>query len=93
MMTVVTINMGARAVSKIPSQSSQPSRIGWDRIRWIHAIQKAESILWKSYSLGERKTFDGFAVKSAFALLLTKVTKPTAQRREEKGLKPSKNRR
>ena len=28
--------------------------------------------------LGERKTFDGSAVKSAFALLLTKVTKPAA---------------
>ena len=29
-------------------------------------------------SLGERKTFDGSAVKSAYALLLTKVTKPAA---------------
>ena len=28
--------------------------------------------------LGERKTFDGSAVKSAFALLLAKVTKPAA---------------
>jgi len=32
--------------------------------------------------LGERKTFDGSAVKSAFALLLTKVTKPAAERRK-----------
>lgn len=31
-----------------------------------------------AYPLGERKTFDGSAVKSAFALLLTKVTKPAA---------------
>ena len=39
-------------------------------------------------TLGERKTclqvaaFDGSAVKSAFALLLTKVTKPAAERRK-----------
>lgn len=70
MVTVVTMILGVGAVPKRPSPSSQPSR---------GSRPQTAGAKPPFHPVGRKGAFDGRqAVKSAFALLLTKVTKPAA---------------
>jgi len=69
----VTIIITVGTVSKKPSQSSPPSQ--WAAV-WQYTLSLAARLSQKPQTTSQSAwPFDGSAVKSAFALLLPKVTK------------------
>ena len=53
----------------------------------VQVANMAQASAEAAYSLGERNALLMRSVKSAFALLLTKVTKPAAERRKRVSIK------